>query len=355
MQYCIGRESELAGLRAALERSLAGHAQVILLTGEAGIGKTRLALAFADIALQRSAMVLWGACLEDAGAPAYWPWVQALRQFTQSCDDETLCAALGNGASCVAQIYPDLADRLPGLAATQPISDPAQARFRAFDAVAQLWRRAADTQPLVLILEDLHWADTPSLQLLQFVASEAGAARVLILATFRDGLGPVAPTLLAARIELQRRSSVQRLALAGLHPEHTARLIEATTGCIPTRSANALVHTKTSGNPLLVTELARYLAREGRLTTDVPPDSSWPVPAEIRALIACVGSVCHRRRKASLATSRLLALASTPACCKSVAGAADRSGKLTPDAALAAEAFITLITYQNNGYALLES
>src|SRR6185436_19463218 len=118
MQDCIGRESELAGLRVALERTLAGHAQVVLLTGEAGIGKTRVALALADIALQRSAMVLWGACLEDQGAPAYWPWVQALRQFAQSCDDAMLCAALGNGASCVAQIYPDLADRLPGLAAT---------------------------------------------------------------------------------------------------------------------------------------------------------------------------------------------------------------------------------------------
>src|SRR3954451_22313499 len=192
MLDCIGRVPELRDLRAALERALAGQPQVVLLTGEAGIGKTRIALALADIALQRSATVLWGACLEDPGAPAYWPWVQALRQFAQSCDDATLCAALGNGASCIAQIYPDLAERLPDLAAIQPISHPAQARFRAFDAVAQLWRRAADTQPLVLILEDLHWADTPSLQLLQFVAGEVGAARVLVLATFRDEPGPAA-------------------------------------------------------------------------------------------------------------------------------------------------------------------
>src|SRR5215207_1077305 len=155
MQDSIGRESELASLRAALECALAGHAQVVLLTGEAGIGKTRIAQALADIALQRSALVLWGACLEDPGAPAYWPWVQALRQFALAHDDAVLCAALGNGASCIAQIWPDLAERLPGLASTQPISHPAQARFRAFDAVAQLWRRAADRQPLVLILEDL--------------------------------------------------------------------------------------------------------------------------------------------------------------------------------------------------------
>jgi predicted ATPase/DNA-binding CsgD family transcriptional regulator len=303
MQDCIGRQSELAGLHVALARSLAGHAQVVLLTGEAGIGKTRIALALADIALQDSALVLWGACLEDPGAPAYWPWLQTLRQFAQSHDDATLCAALGRGASCIAQIWPDLGERLPGLASTQPISHPAQARFRVFDAIAQLWRRAADVQPLVLILEDLHWADTPSLQLLQFVAAEVGAARILVLATFRDEPGPAARPVLCAQIELLRRSNVQRLALTGLHPEHTARLIEAITGCLPTRSASALVYAKTSGNPLLVAEIARYLAREGRLTTDVPPDGTWHVPAEIRALIAM------RWERVSAATQRVLGVA----------------------------------------------
>src|SRR4051812_34986788 len=133
MLDCIGRVPELRDLRAALERALAGQPQVVLLTGEAGIGKTPIALALADIALQHSALVLWGACLEDPGAPVYWPWVQVLRQFAQSQDDAMLRAALGNGASCIGQIWPDLQQRLPDLVSPPPTSHPAQAHFRVFD------------------------------------------------------------------------------------------------------------------------------------------------------------------------------------------------------------------------------
>ena len=135
------------------------------------------------MAAARGIVVLGGRCHEDRGAPPYWPWVQILRRFAKCQDDHALRAALGSGASDITEICPELRDRLPGLAAPQPLADAGQARFRLFDAVSEFWKRAAAVQPLLLIFEDLHWADVPSMRLFEFVAGENAGCRVLFIGT----------------------------------------------------------------------------------------------------------------------------------------------------------------------------
>ena len=156
MRSFVGRERELAALGTALDGALSGRGQAVVLAGEPGIGKTCTVQAFSATAVERGAAVLWGRCHQEPGAPPYWPWLQILRRFTERLDDSELRAALGSGAGCVAEIYPELKDRLAGVAAPQKLADAGQARFRLSDALAEFWKRAAATQPLVLIFEDPH-------------------------------------------------------------------------------------------------------------------------------------------------------------------------------------------------------
>src|SRR5262249_48906720 len=147
-----------------------------LLAGEPGIGKTRTAEELGALAREHGADVLWGRCYEGDGAPAFWPWVQALRSSIRASDADTLTAALGPGAADVAQLLPELRGRLPERLTPPPL-EPAEARFQLFESVTALLRNVATARPVVLILDDLHGADAPSLLLLQFLARELGDAR----------------------------------------------------------------------------------------------------------------------------------------------------------------------------------
>src|SRR5262245_53042822 len=161
----VGRAHELIELHAALDQAFEGQGQFILIAGEPGIGKTRLAEELARAAEQQGASVLWGRCWEGDGAPAFWPWVQMLRSYIQSCPPDILAREMAAGAADLAHILPEVHDQLPGLS-TPAATDPEYARFRFFDGVATLLRNAARRQPLVLLVDDLHWADTSSLRLL---------------------------------------------------------------------------------------------------------------------------------------------------------------------------------------------
>ena len=172
----LGRERELGELCSTLEEAISGRGRLFLVSGEPGIGKSRLFDEFALRAGERGVRVLWGRCWEAGGAPAYWPWCQSLRSYVRTCDPGTLAAELGAGASDVAQLVPEIRELLPGVAAPSRSRDPDTARFRLFDATAAFLRRTAARDPLVLVLDDLHAADTPSLFLLQFLARELGEA-----------------------------------------------------------------------------------------------------------------------------------------------------------------------------------
>ena len=181
----VGRKNELAELRAGLDRALAGRGQVFLVAGEPGIGKSELADRLGGEAASRGAEVLWGRSWEGEGAPPYWAWAQIIRAHMDEREGAALESIFGTATPYIAQIIPELRDRLPDLPAPPPL-DSEQARFRLFDAVTTFLKRAAESRPLVLILDDLHWADKPSLLLLRFLAREMGEARLLVVAAYRD-------------------------------------------------------------------------------------------------------------------------------------------------------------------------
>ncbi|MCU1450190.1 MAG: hypothetical protein JWP02_2360, partial [Acidimicrobiales bacterium] len=158
----LGRDAEVAVLHDAVDAILSGRGRVVLLAGEPGIGKTSLAVDGAAYADRRGARVLWGACWEGEGAPAFWPWIQVLRTYAGEVDDTELGRDLGPGAADVLRMVPELKTRLQEMPAP-PDLEPEQARFRLFDAVASMLCRAAARRPTLIVLDDLHWADESSL------------------------------------------------------------------------------------------------------------------------------------------------------------------------------------------------
>src|SRR5829696_4752757 len=164
----VGRSRELALLRERLAAAVQGHGGVTLLLGEPGIGKTRLAEELGAAAGAQGARVLWGRCWEGEGAPAFWPWVQCLRSYVRDTAADVLRADLGAGAGAIAHVVEEVRTRLPDVPTPAPLA-PEQARFRFFDAVTAFLTAAAARRPLLVILDDLHWADRPSLLLVQFL------------------------------------------------------------------------------------------------------------------------------------------------------------------------------------------
>jgi DNA-binding SARP family transcriptional activator len=281
----VGRAHEMNALLRGLEQVLTGQGQLFLLAGEAGIGKSRLSDELARHARERGAEVLFGRCWEVGGAPAYWPWVQALRAHVRDRDPDALRLELGAGATEVAQVLPELRERFADLP-DPPSLSPEAARFRLFEKVAGFLARAAESQPLVLVLDDLHAADEPSLLLLQFVASQLQAAPLLIVGAYRDiDLEPDTP-LASVVAEVRRERVTHVLALAGLTEAEVGQMIESSVGMQPPQLSVAAIHHRTEGNPLFVGEVVRLLSSEGRLTqvSDAAAES-LPIPPGVREVI----------------------------------------------------------------------
>ncbi len=277
----VGRGAELAELVAGLDDALAGHGRLFLIAGEPGIGKSRLAEELASRARRRGALVLVGRCWEAGGAPAYWPWVQALRSYIAGVDPEALRSQLGLGGPELVQLFPELHELVPA-AAPSP-SAVEGARFRLFDAMSAFLQNAAAAQPLVLVLDDLHAADEPSLLLLRFVARELHGSRLLVAAAYRDVDPVLADPLIATLTELGRERVTRTLTLTGLDEPEVAAFIELSTAQTPVPGFASAMHAETDGNPLFVGEIVRLLAAEGRLD-DASLDLSV-VPDSVRAVI----------------------------------------------------------------------
>ena len=260
----VGRDGEVAQLRGALDDALSGRGRLVLLVGEPGIGKTRCADELATYARLRGAQVLTGRCYEGDGAPAYWPWVQVVRAYAHDRDPADLRSELGSGASVIAQVVPEVASIVEGLQPPPPL-DAEQARFRLFDSIAAFLKNAAQRQPLLLVLDDLHWADEPSLLLLRYLAAEMAVARIVVVATYRDvELGRHHP-LAATLAELARQPVTSRVALRGLGRDDVERYLEITAGHAPPIGLTDAVYAETEGNPFFIAEVVRLLASEGRL------------------------------------------------------------------------------------------
>ena len=255
----VGREREMTELRAGLESACSGRGRLVLLAGEPGIGKTRTAHQLAHVAGQRNVHVLTGRCSEDDGAPPFWPWIQIVRSHIRNRDLQTLQTEMGTGAADIAQVIAEVREKLPDLP-VPPALEPQQARFRFFDSFTTFLKNAARTQPLLLILDDLHAADTPSLLLLRFLAQELRDAYLLVIGTYRDvEMGPQHP-LMRTLGELAREHQSHSLLLRGLSEPEVARFIELSTGVVPSETVVAAVYKQTEGNPFFVTELVRLFA-----------------------------------------------------------------------------------------------
>jgi DNA-binding SARP family transcriptional activator len=284
----VGRDRELERLRGAVDEALTGQGRLVMLVGEPGIGKTQTAVELGRYAVERGARVLWGRCYEREGAPSYWPWVQAIRAYVGVCDPGRLRVELGAGGAALAEVVPDLQERLPDLGPLPRLADEKQARFRFLDSLALFLRRAAEHQPLMLVLDDLNAADTGSLMVLEFVAHELAGTHLLIVGTFRDvELGRGHP-LLQTLAELTREQLFERVPLRGLAERDVERFLAATIGVAPPEELVRAVHEQTEGNPLFVTEIVRLLDQEGKLTPEAiteSGDGSVGVPEGVREVI----------------------------------------------------------------------
>jgi len=264
----VGRTGELAVLTADLDAAVGGRGGVVLVAGEPGIGKTRLVEELAARAIGRGAAVLWGRCWEGAGAPAFWPWVQVVRGYVQvqAEDPASLRHDLGAGAADIAALVPAVRDRIPDLPAPPPL-EPEAARFRLFDSLAGFLRTAAARRPLLLVLDDLHWADVASLALLRFMSRELDGGEgsgPLVVGSYRHTEVDQGHPLLGAVADLTRGQH-RWLPLGGLGQREVAGFIALVAGAEPSAELAAEVYRQTDGNPFFVTEVVRLLASQGRL------------------------------------------------------------------------------------------
>jgi tetratricopeptide (TPR) repeat protein len=260
MRSFVGRGLELGDLRASLADAIAGHGQLVFLVGEPGIGKTRTAEELATFAAENRVAVLWGRCWEQEGAPAFWPWVQVLRAALGLKKGPALRRAAGEALPHVLHLVPELQSRFPDVPPPGDL-ESARGRFQLFDAVAALLKALADSTPLLLILDDVHWADHASLQLSQFLAHEIRSSRMLIVATYRDvdvnHNHPLAHTLIALT------SACRCVELRGLSRAEVSTLIKQTASLAAlSPEVVADLHERTGGNPFFVQELLRTLVPE---------------------------------------------------------------------------------------------
>jgi DNA-binding winged helix-turn-helix (wHTH) protein len=273
----VGRADLLHVLMRELDAARAGRGQIAFLVGEAGIGKTRTALELGARARAGGCAVHLGRCLEEEGAPPYRPWIQVLRALLAGRTPRELAPALDAGAAA------SLAALVGGAARSAGRGDDGEAlRFALFDAAAQVLRAAAQAQPRLVVLDDLHRADASSLHLLRHLAREIGDARVLLLGTYRPG--EAGEPLLALLDELHPAGT--RTALPGLAPAEIALLVRETTGQEPSPELARALHERTGGNPLFVEEIARALAAEGELAApDAAERAARAAPEGVRQVI----------------------------------------------------------------------
>jgi tetratricopeptide (TPR) repeat protein/tRNA A-37 threonylcarbamoyl transferase component Bud32 len=259
----VGREAEATELRRLLDRMLTGHGGIALVGGEPGIGKTRLARELMREARQRGCLCLTGHCDEMSGAPPFAPFIETMEEAVRIVP-QAVRTALGDVAPEVATIVPSLRRAFSDIAPS-PELPPDQQRQLVFSAYVNYVRRATQESPAVILFDDLHWADEPTLQLLGHLALHVASLRLLVVGTYRDVeldvKRPFAQTLEALfRHRLATRISLRRMTESGVQD-----LLAAMSGSSPPSGLSQAVFKETEGNPFFVEEVYQHLAEEGRL------------------------------------------------------------------------------------------
>jgi class 3 adenylate cyclase len=341
---CVGREAELSRLSARLGEATAGRGGLVLVSGEPGIGKTRLVSEFAARAERSGAQVVWGHCYEGDWTPPYAPFVDALDGYVDIAPPDELRADLGSGGAVLAQLVPKLREVLPDLHEFALLT-PDEERFRLFDATAQFLVAASARQPMVLCLDDLQWADGGSVGMLRHLARLVPRHRIVVAGTYRDAEVDEGHPLASALSAFPRETTLERLRLEGLDPSGTAQLLGAMGDEEFDPRVGAFWARETAGNPFFIGELVRHLVEEGTLYRG--PDGRWTTDRPLRELSLpdSVRDVVARRvSRLSEESRRFLAVASAfegPFRLDVVAAVADLSEDSALDAvdeALAARA-----------------
>jgi DNA-binding winged helix-turn-helix (wHTH) protein len=273
----VGRDDVLSMIAGAFSGAEHGAGRLILLSGEAGMGKTRTALEAAARCRHGGGRALMGWCSHGESAPVLWPWLPPLRQLVAECEPimHELADERGELTSLLHPPRASLRDRAaPSLVA------PEHERFRLFDAVARLLELASRRGAHLLILDDFHWADRASLSLLDFVSHGVSSSRLLLLVTYREEELEQGSLL----VELSRRPGCEIRALAGLSRDESARLVENEVGSVSTAVAD-FIHERSEGNPFFVRELARALAARRSLGAAAPVAGVVPLPAGVREVL----------------------------------------------------------------------
>lgn len=265
----VGRASELRQLQAAFNAAAGGSGALISVLGEPGIGKTAICVQLAAYAAEQGALTMIGHAYESGSlSRPYLPFIQALRPYVLSVEPERLAAELGAGAPDVACILPEVRQRVnvPEYQTGDPDSD----RWRLLQALADFVRSMSHSQPLLMVLEDLHDADSATLDLLVHMSRTVHDSRLLLVATYRDVDVDRAHPLSAASAELRRASSFVRMPLRGLGLQDVQRMLASLSGQDCSADLAKLVHRQTEGNPLFIVELFRYLAEQAAWDTRDP-------------------------------------------------------------------------------------
>lgn len=287
----VGRDSEQADLRRAVDQALAGHGGLALIAGEAGVGKSRLVAEIGGAAGARGMRVLTGHCVEMDSTPPYLPYVEMIEQVISSPRSPlALREALGDVAPEIARIAPGLRRLFPDI--PQPVELPPElARRYLWNSFHQFVARGAQTQPLLLVLEDLHWADESTLLLTEYLAPLLPEMPVLIIGTYRDDELDTSHPLLHVISQLGRRRLIDRIRLRRLSFGDVRAMVGALAGQAPPEELVRLIDNETEGNPFFVEELYLHLAESGVLLDDhgrIRPDlkvDEASVPESIRLVV----------------------------------------------------------------------
>jgi len=260
----VGRRAEIDDLDDAMKSTTTGTRRIAFLSGEPGIGKTSLCRAVSQAAHRRGMAILYGRCDEDFSV-AYQPFVEALTHLVVHGDEAILLEHVAETGGALLGAIPSLAKRVPDVHGA-PSADPESERLRLFSAVVNLLALGSASTGLLLILDDLHWADKASLQLLRHVASSNQLPRVMVIGTYRDSELSAGHPLSDTLASLRRESSMDRIDLAGLADVEIVEMMEHVAGHGMDRMGIDLAHAlrrETDGNPFFTTELLRHLGEAG--------------------------------------------------------------------------------------------
>ena len=286
----VGRETERAAIRAAIDRALSGHGSVIMLGGGPGSGKSRLAMEMADYASRVGFRCLVGHCYERDDPFPYLPFVEIIESgLAQSASLDDSRRRMGDNVAALAQIAPSIRRVFPDIPPPLELP-PAHKRRHLFQSVSEALAHAARTRSYIHILEDLHWADESTLALLIHLANRVVQLPVVIIGTYRDGVSENNPALVRTLVELIRMD-IRPLKLGGLSKASVAQMLtELSQSQIPENFVN-LIYEESQGNPFFVEELYRHLLEEGKVfdadgqfRTDIKIDESG-VPENVRLVI----------------------------------------------------------------------